>query len=83
MPAMVTLEGQSAYLNEEGKWQSQDLALARLLTAFCKFYTRTYGPSDGFWQGYMLGLLEDKLGVVIEAVLPTREELESPPGRVY
>lgn len=83
MPALVTLEGQSAFLNEEGEWESQDAALAHLLTAFCDFYSRTYGPSKGFWQGYMLGLLEDKLGVAVEAVSPTREEVEAPPDRVY
>ncbi|WP_264776069.1 hypothetical protein [Deinococcus aetherius] len=80
---MVTLEGLSAFLNEEGEWESPDAALAHLLTAFCDFYSRTYGPEKGFWQGHMLRLMEDKLGVAVEAVSPTREEVEAPPDRVY
>ena len=77
MAAMISLDGQSAALDDMGKWTSADAQLARLLNAFCDFYERAYGPDKGFWQGYMLGLLEAKLGAAVDWATPTPDELEA------
>lgn len=91
MPAFVTfgrdrpfVSEVDAFLNDEGVWSSDSGEFADFLNAFTRFHLLTYGPSQGFFQGYILGLL-GPLGVTVEWETPTTEEIEAAqdPDRIY